>query len=82
MLFGMDTVIHLSGPVGPDRIQRCVKCGDVLADERIRGVDFPSDGPGPLGPVARAYPEGCFVERGRSWQAVSFRATATTCQTR
>jgi hypothetical protein len=75
----MEIVVHLAGPVGPDRIQRCVNCGSVLTDSRIRGIDFPSDAAGPLGPVHRPYPEGAFIERGPSWQALTLRATATTC---
>ena len=75
-------VIHRAGPVGPDKIQRCMLCYSVLKDFRVRGTDFPADAAGPM-PVAHVigtpYPEGALIESGGTYQAMTLTASEPTC---
>lgn len=55
-------VVHIAGPEG--KVQRCSRCGEVLADSRVRGVDVPADHFVPFLIWRRPYPEGAKVEIG------------------
>jgi hypothetical protein len=65
--------LHIAGPQ-IDKVQRCVRCGDVLAAEKkMRGRPVPHT----------RYPEGALIERGRGWQAMCLRVGASpTCEAR
>lgn len=62
--------IHVAG-VPVEHLQRCARCGGLLAcwwpgvDARV---------------PATPYPIGALVERGRGWQATTLRWDAATCQ--
>lgn len=75
------SVIHVAGQYDPQtKLQRCARCRFVLKDLRIRGIDFPADGAGPLGyDGGTAYPVGAFIERWPAGQAMSLTATEATC---
>jgi hypothetical protein len=69
----VDIVIHIAGPLEADKIQRCARCGFVLKDFRVPGVDMPRDeqhlGQSHLGGVI--YEVGTHVEIGPYHQAIA-----------
>jgi hypothetical protein len=61
-------------------MQRCSRCGFVLKDFRVRGVDFPSDGAGPLGVEGGVeYPVGAPIQRTPYFQAMLLTRAEATC---
>lgn len=65
----MNGITHIAGPV-VDCIQRCTRCGIVLKDSRVPGVDCPEDTPIPWNVCGGPYPEGAEIERGPNFQAM------------
>jgi hypothetical protein len=62
-------VIHVAGPVTPNKQQLCARCGRVLKDFRVRGVDVPEDADVLLS-AGGPYPIGALIDTHIGWQAM------------